>query len=232
MFRFPIIRAELIKNKLDVIDIGELSEEELATRHVAAVSITLEEDWKKITDENARLLFQLAGQFGEAEIIPKARLGLLAGIASGKNKLHRPLDKAINLLHRLSLAEKMESDSRAIRLHPLVRDFAIKTVPENEKIKFRANAAENLRTAYFDYPRLESELKARGVTEVIDDLQIAIDWWGKDAQALQELRLLQSTLRLSANQLTRDLRQLAPHLIGRLKNINTPDIQKLLDDAI
>jgi hypothetical protein len=131
---FSDYQAELIKNKLDVIDIGELNEEELATRHVAAVGITLEEDWKKITDENARLLFQLAGQFGEAEIIPKARLGLLAGIASGKSKLHRPLDKAINLLHSLSLAEKMESDSRAIRLHPLVRDFALKKVPENNKL--------------------------------------------------------------------------------------------------
>jgi len=222
---------ELRKNKLDVIDIRELNEEELATRHVAAVGVTLEQDWEKITDKNARLLFQLAGQFGESEIIPKARLGLLAGINLGKSILHRPLDKAFNLLHSLSLAEEMESDSRSVRLHPLVRDFAQKKVPAPKKELFRAKAAENLLTAYFDYPRLENELKARGVDEVLSDLQIAVDWWGNDAQALQELRLIKSTLGLSINQLVRDSQHLAPQLIGRLRNINTPRITKLLVDA-
>jgi hypothetical protein len=72
------------------------------------LSTTLEQDWKRIADKNARLLFQLAGHFGESEIIPKSRLGLLAGIAPGKSKLDRPLEKAINLLHSLSLAEKWE----------------------------------------------------------------------------------------------------------------------------
>ena len=228
---FSDYQAELIKNKLDVIDIGELSEEELATRHVAAVGITLEEDWKKITNKNSRLLFQLASQFREAEIIPKARLGLMAGIASRKGKLHRPLDKAINLLHSLSLIEKMESGGRAVHLHPLVRDFAKKKVPKNRQEEFRVNAAENLRTTYFDYPRLENELKTRGVGETIADLQIAIDWIGKGAEELQDLRLLQNTLRLSLNQLTRDPRQLAPHLISRSKYINTPQFIKLLCDA-
>jgi hypothetical protein len=228
---FSDYKAELIKNKLGAIDIGELSEEELATRHVAAVGITLEEDWEKITDENSRLLFQLAGQFGEAEIIPKARLGLMTGIAFGNSRLNRPLDKAFNLLHKLSLIEKMERYGQKIRLHPLVRDFAQKKVPENEQVLFRANAAENIQVAYFSYPRIERELKARGITEVLDDLNIAVKWWENDDQALQELRLLMSTLRLSAKQLIRDLRQLAPHLINRLNGLNTPRIFKLIRDA-
>jgi len=223
--------TELIKNKLDVIDIGELSEEELATRHVAAVGITLQEDWKRIKDDKALLLFQLAGQFGEAEIIPKARLGLMATITSGKSRLHRPLDKAINLLHNLSLAEKMGRDNRAIRLHPLVRDFSKTKVTISEQVSFRAIAAENLGTAYFDYIRLESELKERGVAEVIDDLQIAINWRSKDDQLLKELRLLQSSLLLSYNQLTHDSHQLASHLINRLKVVNAANIQNLLVDA-
>jgi WD40 repeat protein len=125
----------------------------------------------------------------------------------------------------------MESDSRSVRLHPLVRDFAQKKVPAPKKELFRAKAAENSLTAYFDYPRLENELKARGVDEVLSDLQIAVDWWGNDAQALQELRLIKSTLGLSINQLVRDSQHLAPQLIGRLRNINTPRITKLLVDA-
>jgi hypothetical protein len=60
---FADYHKELRKKKLGVIDIGEVSQEELATRHVAAVSITLWESWKQLTDNNARKLFQLAGQF-------------------------------------------------------------------------------------------------------------------------------------------------------------------------
>ena len=228
---FSAYRDKLIKNKLNMIDMAELCEEELATRHVAAVRITLEEDWKKINDDNSRLLFQLAGQFSEAEIIPKARLRLLAGIASEKKNSHRPLDKAINLLNSLSLAEKMKSDSRAIRLHPLVREFALKTVPETEQNNFRSNAAENLRSAYFDYSRLKEEINARGVAEVTDDLKIAIDWCEKRDRELQDLRLIHGALRLSFDQLTHDTSQLAPHLIGRLKDIRSPRIEKLLNDG-
>lgn len=224
---FADYHEELIKNKLDVIDIGEVSREELTTRHAAAIGFTLQEDWKRFTDDHARLLFQLAGQFGEAEIIPKARLGLLAGIQAGKSKLHRPLDKAFNLLQDLSLVEKLESDARAIRLHPLVRAFARPLIPEDEIAGFKTSAAEKLKIAYFNYTRLKSELNARGVNALLEDMQVGIDWWEKNAQGLEELTLLRGALRLSANQLNRDPRQLASHLIGRLKLAEEPALQQL-----
>jgi WD40 repeat protein len=125
----------------------------------------------------------------------------------------------------------MESDSRAIRLHPLMRDFALKTIPKNEQNKFRSNAAENLRSAYFDYPRLDSEIRSRGVAKVFDDIKVAINWWGEESQKLQELCILQDTLRLSANQITREPRQLAPQLIGRIKGTKKPMVQNFFDDA-
>ena len=224
---FADYQEELIKNKLDVIDIGEVSQEELATRHVAAIGFTLLEDWKRLTDYNARLLFQLAGQFEEAEIIPKARPGLLAGIQAGKSKLHRPLDKAFNLLQDLNLVEKLESDARAIRLHPLVRAFAKRLISEDEIVGFKTSAAEKLKIAYFNYTRLKSELNGRGVNALLEDMQVSIDWWGKNAQGLEELTLLQGALRLSVNQLNRDPRQLASHLIGRLKLAEEPALQQL-----
>jgi WD40 repeat protein len=228
---FADYHEELLNNKLEAIDIGEVTQEELATRHAAAVGITLQEDWKKLTDGNARLLFQLAGQFGEAEIIPKARLGLLAGIEPGKSKLHHPLEKAINLLHDLSLAEKLESDVRAIRLHPLVRDFANGLIPVDKQPVFKATAAEKLKTTYFDYVRLKTELEKRGINALLADMQIAINWWGKEAWELQELTTLQSALRLSANPLTLDPAQLPAQLLGRLKALPTGAFNALLQKA-
>ncbi|NIM15197.1 MAG: TIR domain-containing protein [Candidatus Aminicenantes bacterium] len=249
---FADYREELIKNKLDVIDIGEVSHEELATRHAAAMGFTLQEDWNRLTDDHARLLFQLAGQFGEAEIIPKARLGLLAGIQAGKSKLHRPLDKAFNLLHDLSMVEKLESDARAIRLHPLVRAFAKGLIAEDETEDFKTSAAEKLKIAYFNYTRLKSELNARGVNAIIEDMQTGIIWWGSAKTSLKkrnvlkllnnliglltgktyfsglkELELLEGALSLSANQLNCDPQQLASHLIGRLKLAEESALQQL-----
>jgi WD40 repeat protein len=228
---FADYHEELLNNKLEAIDIGEVTQEELATRHTAAVGITLQEDWKKLTDGNARLLFQLAGQFGEAEIIPKARLGLLAGIEPGKNKLHHPLDKAINLLHDLSLVEKLESGVQAIRLHPLVRDFANGRIPVAEQPVFKAAAAEKLKTAYFDYLRLKTELEKRGINALLEDMQVAINWWGKGDRELRELTTLQSALRLSTNALTRDVEQLSSQLLGRLQALPTGAFYSLLQQV-
>jgi hypothetical protein len=72
---FADYHEELVKKKVDVINIGKMSKEDIATRHEAAIKATLEDQWKMLEDENARQLFLLAGQFPEAAIIPKARPG-------------------------------------------------------------------------------------------------------------------------------------------------------------
>jgi hypothetical protein len=46
------------------------------------------------------------------------------------------------------------------------------------------------------------------------------------------LKLLQSAMRLSANQLTKDRNQLTPHLLGRLSAHDSSNIQNLLKKAI
>jgi hypothetical protein len=59
---FADYSQELTKNKLGVIDIGDMSEENLATRHVAAVKATLQSQWGMLRDEDARHIFKLAGR--------------------------------------------------------------------------------------------------------------------------------------------------------------------------
>ncbi|MCI0695491.1 NB-ARC domain-containing protein [candidate division KSB1 bacterium] len=186
--------AELARNKLDVIDSGEMAPEELSTRHDPAVRATLKSQWDKLTDENAKQLFLLAALFPETAIIPKARLGLLAGIGLGTFKIDRPLEKAFFLLHELNLVEKLESKASAIRLHPLVRDFARRLIPDNDQAAFKAAAVANLESAYDDLARLESEYLERGIGEVMSDLQVALHWCEKNSLALPKLALLQNLL--------------------------------------
>ena len=228
---FADYHEELVKKKLDVIDIGEMSEEDLATRHVAAVRATLEDQWRMLKDEDARRLFCLAGQLPEAAIIPKARLGLLAGIAPGRSKIDQPLAKAFNHLHELYLVERLEDDTRVARLHPLVHEFSNQLVPGAEQAGFKAAAAEKLTEVLFDYARLEAEVRSQGAEAVIGDLDTGIEWWGQDAERLYELKILQGALRLSADVLARDVRQLAGQLIGRLLGNRTSSIQALLKQA-
>ena len=221
----------LVKNKLDTIDIGEISEEELATRHEAAITTTLESQWEILDDEKAKILFQLAGQFPETEIIPKVRLGLLAGIGPSKSKLDQPLAKAFNLLQDLNLVEKLEGDASATRLHPLIHDFAIRLLPEQQGATLKAAAAKKLKTAVFKYSRLQNELKKRGIKQLLSDIEVAIDWWGENAEGFREMGLLYGALRLSFHRLDRGPNQLSTELHGRLASEKEAEINTLLEQA-
>lgn len=73
--------------------------------------------------EDARLLLRIAGQLPEAVQIPTARLGLLADISDEEDGFFgSPLAAALAELADISLIEPLADD--AIRLHPLVREFA------------------------------------------------------------------------------------------------------------
>ena len=78
-------RQELLRRgALAVVDDrrGGVREEDLGTRHAAAVAATLAEQWEGL-GEDARLLLRAAGQLPEAAAIPLARLGLLVGLKEG-----------------------------------------------------------------------------------------------------------------------------------------------------
>ncbi len=185
---------ELKQNKLGTIDIEEISHEELATRHESAVKVTLESQWKMLSNEDAKNLFLLSGFFSESFIISKAILDLLSGISFGKSKLNRVFDKSINMLKELNLIEELESNQKAIWLHPLIRDFSRSLLSENSKESLRCFAAINFRKAYNDLLRLENEFLVRGVDEIINDINIVIELFEKDNEKLQELNTLHRLL--------------------------------------
>jgi WD40 repeat protein len=159
---------------LPAIEIGKVLPEELATRHQGAIGDVLREQLALVDNQSAFLLFELAGHFPENATVPKARLGLLAGLEN-ISVFERPLDEAFLLLEQLSLAKPAESGS-AIQLHPLVKDFAWRLVVETDRRAFLAAAAQRAARAYAAPTRLEADCRARGIGAVIEDLEVAGAW--------------------------------------------------------
>ena len=104
----------------------------------AGLTPVLQHQWEQLQrDEqsaDACTFFQICGQLGEAAFIPIARLSLLANVRDS-SRVRRPLTKALERLENLYFIERLEEE--AIRLHPLVRDFAEGCVSEEERAGFR-----------------------------------------------------------------------------------------------
>jgi hypothetical protein len=134
----------------------------------------LREQWERLCQqpksENAQLLLRIAGQLPEAAEIPIARLGLLAGLQD--EKVLKPLTSAIQTLWKVALIEGLKAD--AIRLHPLVHDFAetLTTIEGHEF--FRIACAGQLASAFYDMQRLGLIYEQRGISAMILDLLTAI----------------------------------------------------------
>jgi WD40 repeat protein len=170
---FGDYRLQLTQSRLETIDVQKLSPAKLATRHLAAVRATLESQWEAVATEDARRVFLLAGLLGEGELIPKSRLGLLAGLEQEPDGLVRPVDDACLELQDLSLADAVDA-GRALRLHPLVHEFAERAVPD--AATERAVAAGRIAAAYADVATLERHFAERGPAGVIDDVSLGVSW--------------------------------------------------------
>ena len=161
------------EGRLDVVDDTELRKKDLPTRHPAAVDATLRSHWIRLEDQDAKLLFQAAGQSAEATWIPSARLGLLTGVSStDPGGTATPLRRALKTLHDLSLLEKLEEDQ--LRLHPLVREFSERLDPPPPSVtvqEWRAAMADTMADALAVPATMEEQVKERGVYPVLDDLR-------------------------------------------------------------
>lgn len=180
----------LSKQKLDSIDLSGMTKEELATRHEAAIGVTLETQWQAVQSEPARQLFKLAALFPEAAFIPKVRLGLFAGIPAGRSPLERPLDSAFLTLEELNLVEAAGAKKEYVQLHPLVRAFSEAQVTAEEHEVMKRAAAQSMAAAYADPLRMEAEWRSRGLDEVIGDLEAAIEFGADAGQTGLLIRLL------------------------------------------
>jgi WD40 repeat protein len=141
----------------------------LEIKHQVAVSATLQTQWKRLDDEEARLLFRAAGQFPEASWIPIPRLSLLTGIES-KAKAGRPspLNVVLKKLYAVSLIEELSDDR--LRLHPLVQEFAARLSPAS----FRLEMAERVVAEFNDLKRLQACVIHYGVDMALEDIRTAL----------------------------------------------------------
>ena len=135
-----------IKDKLGSIDRDEITKDELATRHDAAVRVTFEPEWALLgTDldkfrenqrnQNAKKIISILSLLPESAIIPKNRLIIYSGIEKiGKTELERPADKAFNFLDMINLVEILE-EGKSVRLHPLLREFVSEKIQKEQNVE-------------------------------------------------------------------------------------------------
>jgi WD40 repeat protein len=170
-------------------DAKKLSENDLQSIHGDAVEATFREQWESLDNEDAKNLLLVAGQLPEAEALPNARLGLLAGVAvHGKaEEVQSPLDEALRQLEADSLVVELHRDQ--VRLHPLVREFAQQLIPPESQNAFRSACAQRMATAYENYETLEGMARERrGVTQLEEDLLTALGFCPTSDSSVQ-LRL-------------------------------------------
>jgi WD40 repeat protein len=174
---------------------AELPAVHLPAIHDAAVTATLNSQWEALQDETSRLLLRVAGQLPEAAAIPIARLGLLAGIP-GLDRPGKPalLARALKRLEDACLAEGLLD--KQLRLHPLVREFALRKTYEDQTAGFRSWCAGNVVDAYLNYTLMEDQARERGIDAMQEDLIAAHELCPAEADDLRQrvevlLRLLQ-----------------------------------------
>jgi hypothetical protein len=158
-------------------------------------------------------------------------------------------------LFRLSLLQRFDPNTRAIRLHDVIRGF-LRSKNKQQLVHMQACFLDSYNfDRWADLPpeeiylwkQLAFHMADGNQADTLHDLLCDYHWISSklalgDANALladydylpndKELALVQSALRLSVNQITRDPNQLTPHLLGRLKNQASPGIQQLLEKAM
>ncbi|MCI0695865.1 NB-ARC domain-containing protein [candidate division KSB1 bacterium] len=225
-----------------------------ATERHQAVAKTLEVSLQMLAEGERQHYFELA-IFPEDVNIPLATLEKLWA-AAGYKPIHT--EKLCEKLHKLSLLLHFDLSDRTIRLHDVMRQYLVQKIgaelpklhaqflyayrsttsmqtwanlPADEPYLWRhlayhlikSGQPQTLHDLLWDYDWLHNKLAVSEINALLADY----DFFPED----RELRLVQSALRLSANQLTRDRQQLPSHLLGRLLGQTSPDTQSLLAQA-
>jgi WD40 repeat protein len=185
-------------------DAAELTEADLRRVHDPAVAATIGEQWAALGDESARLLLRVASLFLESAAIPIARLGLLAGLGDEARPGRRsPLRRAVQRLDDACLVERLEAEQ--IRLHPLIREFAIGQMSPGQVAEFRRQCLERAATALEDFPTLEALDLHRGVDGLQEDLIAILELCPQSTADLgARLQALLRLLQREANHLRAD----------------------------
>ena len=158
----------LEKEGLTAIDASGVEPLDLPTRHAAAVAATLTAQWDMVKDDNAHLVIQAAALLEEATLIPRARLALLTGLSDQAEAGYpSPMDDPLSLLQGICLVEELGPEY--IRLHPLVRDFVRRVIPDADR--FTNTCVEQLTKSLWDIARLNQEITGRGIDAILADIR-------------------------------------------------------------
>ncbi|MFM2062445.1 MAG: hypothetical protein RLZZ507_2115 [Cyanobacteriota bacterium] len=96
----------------------------------------------------------------------------------------------------------------------------------------KSSAGERLQKLLTNFEFLDFKVSESGVESLIADYELALQSQLEFSEETQEsLTLIQDALRLSADALAVDTRQLAAQFLGRLPHFDTPEIRKLLTQA-
>lgn len=127
--------------------------------------------WQKVNNTDAQKFFKLASFFPEAAPIPIWLLALAANL-EGNTSLE-PLGKARLELSRWSLIEELPGD--AIRLHPLIREFARHLISQDGE-PLLAAAREQLSSKFTDVNKLEQRVLNEGYWQCLEQIQEVVTY--------------------------------------------------------
>ena len=167
-------RQELLaRGALDVVDDrkGRLDANALYTRHTAAVTATLAEQWQGLAHENARLLLQVAALLPEASIIRAHGWRCWRGHRTAGGFFGTSWEQAMDELVDASLLKRLRRQS--VQLHPLVAAFAAIQTPEHERAAFRWRHASGCWSPTMTLPCCKVSAPHVGSTR-----WNRISWWG------------------------------------------------------
>jgi len=240
------VNEDLIELGLTAFDAEDPQERDQAATATLGLSL-------KHLNEDERARFGELAIFPEDVDIPLSALKKLWGMTGGLKPVHiRRLSQ--KLYQRLSLLQTYDAANQTIRLHDVVRKYLILEkgaklpsiheqfldsygferwidLPANESYLWahlayhlvEAGEEEELRRLLLDFDWLQAKLEAIDVNSLIADY----DYLPGD----QQLRLVQSAIRLSAYVLARDKTQLAGQLLGRMQSFWESGIQSMLEQA-
>jgi len=207
---------EVVKSKMGSIDLDEVSEDQLSTRHSPAIRVTLDQDWKVLEErnedqnqiqkkQNAKKLLSLLSLLQESALVPKGRLIILSGIDRfGKTKLIRPADSAFNVLDELNLID-VSQDGKSVRIHPLLREYMLEKLEgdgaenQTQTTTLKAESILNLKRAYYDnFSSLVQEYVERNsdIDSIREDFETVL-LWSKEPELVNlasSLKIVESEL--------------------------------------
>lgn len=166
------LRREGGLSTADAVHIDPLK---LATQHAAAIEATLRAQWDALGNPEAQRALMTAALLRDAAHVSRATLARLTGLSDeAKDGYAAPLEQALNELSEWSLVEELTQ--KAIRLHPLVREFAAARIEDHQV--FAAGCAKRLGDALGEMRGIEKEVRARGLDAVLADLRLGEDLAG------------------------------------------------------